>query len=384
MCGDFKEFYRLYQINEPYPLFITTDSVLHTYHVIFNYLLQKTEKDHLVKLSKSLAEKMLKQSITLLKKIKEEKTYAAALKNVAYFGVAAGLLNGRLPSNIPKGARVMAQEEIQKINSAHGIDSSSILPYELDYSQFKPRGHYTRQPEMERYFKVMMWFGNVPLPFEIGGIYAEPVRADEQIVQSILMTYTLFSGDAIKEWNQLYEITSFFVGESDDLTPYDYLGLIEEVYGTRPDINSLWQDDKLELMLKKSEEAHQPLIGATIGGRLGRFKDVDDELIVVAPQFRFMGQRYILDSEIFYQLTYVGPEGNRPFPKGLDFPAALGSARAYDILTEDYREQDKWQGYLPHMEKMKEEIKNTDEKLWKKKHLHDMDMGTFQHNTGGS
>ena len=131
------------------------------------------------------------------------------MKNAAYFGVAAGLLNGRLPSNIPKGARVMAQEEIQKINSAHGIDSSSILPYELDYSQFKPRGHYTRQPEMERYFKVMMWFGNVPLPFEIGGIYAEPVRADEQIVQSILMTYTLFSGDAIKEWNQLYEITSF-------------------------------------------------------------------------------------------------------------------------------------------------------------------------------
>jgi len=368
--GDFKEFYRLYQINEPYPLFITTDSVLHTYHVIFNYLLQKTEKDHLVKLSKSLAEKMLKQSITLLKKIKEEKTYAAALKNVAYFGVAAGLLNGRLPSNIPKGARVMAQEEIQKINSAHGIDSSSILPYELDYSQFKPRGHYTRQPEMERYFKVMMWFGNVPLPFEIGGIYAEPVRADEQIVQSILMTYTLFSGDAIKEWNQLYEITSFFVGESDDLTPYDYLGLIEEVYGTRPDINSLWQDDKLELMLKKSEEAHQPLIGATIGGRLGRFKDVDDELIVVTPQFRFMGQRYILDSEIFYQLTYVGPEGNRPFPKGLDFPAALGSARAYDILTEDYREQDKWQGYLPLMEKMKEEIKNTDEKLWKEKNIY--------------
>ncbi len=369
--SNYKEFYELYKINQTYPLFITTDSVLHTYHVIFDYLLQKVEKTHLIKLCETLAQKMLKQSISLLKAIKEEKTRTAALKNVAYFGVAVRLLNKRYPINMPREARKMAEQEIQKINSAQGIQHSSIFPYELDYSQFKPRGHYTRQPELERYFKAMMWFGNVMLPFEIGGIYADqPIRADEQIVQSILMTYALFSGDAIKEWNQLYEITSFFVGESDDLNPYGYHELIEEVYGTNLDINSLWQEEKLKLMLEKSEEIHKPLIGATLSGRLGSPKNVDGRLIVVAPQFRFMGQRYILDSEVFYQLTYVGPEGERPFPKGLDFPAALGSTRAYDILTKDYKEQDKWPGYLPSMEKMKEKIKNTDDKLKKEKNAY--------------
>lgn len=368
--SNYKEFYELYKI-QSYPLFITTDSVLHTYHVIFDYLLQKVEKTHLIKLCETLAQKMLKQSISLLKAIKEEKTRTAALKNVAYFGVAVRLLDKRYPINMPREAREMAEQEIRKINSAEGINYSSIFPYELDYSQFKPRGHYTRQPEMERYFKAMMWFGNVPLPFEIGGIYADqPIRADEQIVQSILMTYALFSGDAIKEWDQLYEITSFFVGESDDLNPYDYRKLIEEVYGTNFDIKSLWQNDKLGLMLKKSEEVHQPLIGATMGGRLGSLKNADGRLIAVAPQFRFMGQRYILDSEVFYQLTYVGPEGDRPFPKGLDFPAALGSTRAYDILTKDYKEQDKWPGYLSSMEKMKEKIKNTDDELWKEKNAY--------------
>ena len=89
-----------------------------------------------------------------------------------------------------QGARVMAREEIQKINSAHGIDSS-VLPYELDYSQFKPQNHYTRRPEMERYFKVMMWFGNVRFPLKSRYMLNVGLMNESR---SILMTYTLFSG----------------------------------------------------------------------------------------------------------------------------------------------------------------------------------------------
>ena len=33
------------------------------------------------------------------------------------------------------------------------------FPYDLDYSQFTIRGHYTRTEDFGRYFKAMMWYG---------------------------------------------------------------------------------------------------------------------------------------------------------------------------------------------------------------------------------
>ena len=30
-----------------------------------------------------------------------------------------------------------------------------------DYSQYIPRGHYTRSEELKKYFKAMMWYGRL-------------------------------------------------------------------------------------------------------------------------------------------------------------------------------------------------------------------------------
>ena len=35
-----------------------------------------------------------------------------------------------------------------------------MLGYIEDYSQYKPRGHYTRSETLEKYFKAMMWYGH--------------------------------------------------------------------------------------------------------------------------------------------------------------------------------------------------------------------------------
>ena len=32
----------------------------------------------------------------------------------------------------------------------------------IDYSQYILRGHYTRNETLERYFRAMMWYGQVP------------------------------------------------------------------------------------------------------------------------------------------------------------------------------------------------------------------------------
>ena len=39
-----------------------------------------------------------------------------------------------------------------------GIDGSE---YKEDYGQYKPRGHYTRSEDLQRYFQAMMWYGRI-------------------------------------------------------------------------------------------------------------------------------------------------------------------------------------------------------------------------------
>ena len=54
--------------------------------------------------------------------------------------------------------------------------------------------------------------------------------------------------------------------------------------------------------------------------------------------FRFMGQRYTLDADIFQRLIYrevkENKAGERRLPQGLDIPAAMGSQEAVAILKD--------------------------------------------------
>ncbi|MCL2319203.1 MAG: DUF3160 domain-containing protein, partial [Treponema sp.] len=59
------------------------------------------------------------------------------------------------------------QDEIDKINKAAGFGVSSIVPMEEDYSQYKIRGHYTKNGVLGAYFRALMWYGRIN--FNLGG-----------------------------------------------------------------------------------------------------------------------------------------------------------------------------------------------------------------------
>ncbi|HID07344.1 MAG TPA: DUF3160 domain-containing protein, partial [Armatimonadetes bacterium] len=139
------------------PSFVTIDSALHLYHLVFMFTLRRLEERKLFPLVCKLTDAMLKQSIRTYKSISDAKLKRAALRNVAYFGVAARLL--RLKSPIPKEAKSMVARELQLIGELAGWERGAIFPYKFDYSQFRPRGHYTRNENLKRYFKGMMWYG---------------------------------------------------------------------------------------------------------------------------------------------------------------------------------------------------------------------------------
>jgi hypothetical protein len=223
------------------PNFITTDSVLQVYHVFYDYTLRNLESSSLFKTVDELTDSMLKKSIQIYKDVKNPKVKIAAMKNIAYFGTAALALNKSLPSDMPAEAEDLAQKEYSLIKAKSGFAQSVIFPFRLDYSQFEPRGHYTRSDDFKRYFTAMMWYGLTPFP-----LYKDKdqmVRNEEQTMQALLVTYSLFmkkdGTQDITDWEKIYEPTSFYVGKSDDLTIYDYRNLLLKVYGDNPNIEKL-------------------------------------------------------------------------------------------------------------------------------------------------
>lgn len=349
-----EQLFYIYEDNEykDIPSFITTDSVLQVYHIFYDYTLRTLENEKLLGLVEEMTTQMLKNSIDIYNRLEDKEMKKIQLKNIAFFSTAQLALEKELPEGVPEEAKRIALEELDKINAHSGFQKSSLFPYDLDYSQFTIRGHYTRSKDFERYFKAMMWYGQAPFPlyFDKGDKDVER-RNIEQTLQALLITYSLYADkESYNKWENIYEPTNFFVGSSDDLSIYQYGELLFKVYGKNPDLNKLNDKKKLDELYKEADKLPEPKIQA-------KYTSVTTP---VGKQFRFMGQRYVLDAEIIQEL--VKPI-ERPIPSGLDVMGVLGSERAKEIQLAKEENQD-WEDYPVEFDRLKDKFAKIPEKQW--------------------
>ena len=347
-----EQLFYIYEDNEykGIPSFITTDSVLQVYHIFYDYTLRVLESEKLLALAEELTEEMLVESIKVYEKLEDEELKAAGLKNIAFFATAQLALEKELPANVPEEAKEIAESEMVNINAHEGFKASTLYPhYDLDYSQFTPRGHYTRSEDLTRYFKALMWYGQVPFPL----YFEDEDRNTEQTLQALLITYTIYSDkETFQKWENIYEPTNFFVGSSDDLGIYEYGEILFQVYGEELDLNSLNQEDKLDEFYQLADKLPEPKIK-------GKYTTVR---IPTGKQFRFMGQRYLFDSDIIQEL--VEPMV-RPVPSGLDVMAVMGSKAALEIQLEK-EENQHWDMYESEVLRLKDKFAALNNDDWMK------------------
>lgn len=347
-----EQLFYIYEQNEylKVPSFITTDSVLQVYHIFFDYSLRTLEAEKLMNPLQNLTSSMLNKSVTLYNEIKNQEVKKAALKNIAFFAIAQKLLENDPPANIPTEAQNFINSELELIEKTAGFMKSPIFDFQVDYSQFKPRGHYTRSKDLEKYFKAMMWYGLIPMP-----LLEEEEIAKDTTAQALLITYSIFSDvngkSDIDLWETLYEPTTFYVGSADDLTIYDYKDLLVTVYGEKPNLETLLEQKNIDKLFEESKKLSEPKIQQA-------WSSVNTP---VGKQFRFMGQRYIPDSEILQKLVDYD---KRPFPKGLDVMGVLGSDRAYDLLINKYKENQTWDKYEGKFSSLKQQFTNLPDATW--------------------
>jgi Protein of unknown function (DUF3160) len=333
VAGQYREFYQIYEQwrYSDIPVFVTTDSVYHVYHLLFDKMLRDLETVHFIADLKSLSSTMLTTTYQQYQALLGTALEEPARRNVAYFAVATQLLG--LQDPVPAEVTDLVTAELALINSASSEAISPIwdrpdLPPDQKlievYGQYTPRGHYTRSEDLKKYFKAMMWYGR--LTFRLNDDFE--TRRALLVTQAVRSAAPADGTTALTLWENIYEPTVFIVGKADDLGYLEYGALSDQVFGPNPDLGK-FADAALFAQFKQATESLPPPQVNSMWVWI--WQDQQQ----VTKGFRFMGQRFTLDAYVFGQVIWrkVGTlDKPRGLPKALDFFAAMGSDEAYSIL----------------------------------------------------
>ncbi len=311
-------FHTAYEGNtyESYPLFVTTDVAYHTWHLIFSKVLREAEQQAMLPILEDLVLGLLDAA-----EIQEAELASGPLADHAarvreWLQAAATLLGLDVG---PIGAR--AEAEVARALDAAELATSPVTSFGecvptvspagcVDYTLFRPRGHYNRSEDLQRYFRTMSLLG------QSGFFLDQP----DSLMLGVLVA-RLLDGDAAltEEWRQIYEPTAFLVGLADDYTPFELAAVAAEV-----------TPDGVNVPIELSD----PAALRDLAQRLLASRNVG--INPEAASVRVMGARFVVDSYILDQLTWpnVGeepPELRRAKPSPLDVAASFGSEYAYAI-----------------------------------------------------
>ncbi|MFH1126270.1 MAG: DUF3160 domain-containing protein, partial [Candidatus Altiarchaeota archaeon] len=387
--------------NREIPIFITTDSLLHLYHIQFDETLRIIEEREFYDYAWNISLKLLDKNVEGYRN-SDGDVKEAYRRNIGFLTVALILLqpqgnqtcmdekdwqcvndeskfkkeeyykyndfsgffsknckdygNGIVGCNInsmPNYPASLIEGELDLIGAHEGFSKSPLFNYTEDYSQYLPRGHYTRSEKLKNYFKAFMWYGRMSFLLKNSSIIDEQ-SARIQTMQASLIATQIRSDESIqKMWDRIYGVTAFYVGFSDDLGPYEYNEALNKVFGTKFTPSQM-DDSKLWSLREEIAKYRSPQIyGGTgdceviPGSRASILQCLE-----ATKGFRMMGQRFIPDSYMFQNLVNSGNVGfytggvpvpftygmtdggpTRVFPRGLDVMALLGSKRAMELLN---------------------------------------------------
>jgi len=360
--------------NKVTPVFITTDLAAHANHLVFDKLLQYCEEDF-----------FFPQLITVvnayIKAIEQKKGQipdAVYNTSIFYFQTAQALL-ALAPKRFEEGynsivykdvdaAVVLSNypqqvvKEIEKINNASVfVDSAAFPGMKEDYSQYKVRGHYTKNGVLGAYFRALMWFGRIN--FNLGGETKEAKEAAKTLapVALLITDITENSPEIKKIWQSLFDPITEIIGASDDISFYELAPLWNKIKGAG---FMQWYNDsaKLETFVSKNyKELRAPAISGS-----SLFKGVHDggnapEERSAPTGWRLFGQRYTLDSEIHH---FVSPPRvmMRNMVSGLDIMKVFGSKAADRFLrVSDYT---KYPGLEKVLNLLQQNMTNIKDDYW--------------------
>ena len=327
----FEQPFSLYEMNQ-YTFgnsFITTDSIVHLYHIIYLGMMEEMEQNSLKQKFIALSKNCLDNAINDYKEAKGDDKNLT-LRNAALFLCALDLLEADYDDEVPSEVRDLADKELENIK-AEGNAVSNITGEEIDYSQFKARGNYTKNENLKKYFKVNMLYSQELVQLENPD---ESINL-EALKQAILISRTMLKDEtSFKLWQDIYKPISFLVENTEDTTPIDIYKSISTATKENT-IEAVLADNVVNAVADEIKNKENPKIKPDSG-----------------KVFAFLPQRAVVDNTWLQNLVDTRPQSQRPVVSGVDLMALLGNSLA-ERLTLTNEDNLKWDEFKEKYEETK-------------------------------
>ena len=330
------------------PNFVTADSLLHLFHSSYDGLLRELEVEKFLPRLIDVSNAMAAKSLEDYNDAKDLMVKELAMKNTAYFVLAAKLFGAETSGELPQEVKDLVDKEYKNIEAMSKADSN-LVAKAVDYSQFKPRGHYTRSEELKKYFRGVMLFSQEAMIFydDLGN----PI--DENIIQGLMMAKNLIGDEeSFKKWEDVNDSVNFLVENSEDVDPY----LMGQVYFSHfnkdTGVDKLADEKNLEKVYKTLDQLPKP--------KIQYYEDTS---------FRFMPQRAVLDNVWAQNLLDTDRPSKRPLYSGLDIAALLGSKEAEEMVLADEQNK-KWDEFEKRYKEAKDMAKVLDDEKEGRKNVY--------------
>ncbi len=264
----------------------------------------------------------------------------AARANRAFLAVLLNLLDGTEASADDKLGAV----ELAQIRAASAVGKSELLSQTIDYSQFRPRGHYTRTPELSRYFQAVRYAGAALFYVkESAATGIDAAAADRLTRQALLLAHWIHSDAATLQRFEKFEARrTWLFGPAEDLTLAD----LDAAVAQSP--HAATAELRKKLLARAKVTGRQPMIFAGVidpqhlesgvsardaltGWRLLPGSFTPDG--AAAQQLVYDRVGKFLGDGTPVSLTTVNGTPVKGFPLGLEIMALLGSADAAKKLA---------------------------------------------------
>jgi len=319
-------YHRIYEHDQP--VFITADSVLHAFHKSYDNMLAELETHVMIGALEEVLSGMAAH-VEAASEAHEGDVLHEAVRDADVF-VAVGrtllLSKPTAPSQPENAERVRAIVAAIDAQQPHRLTLFGRARDE-DFTQLRPRGHYTKTEALERYFRAMMWLGRTEL--EVAGRGVQP----GELAGAVALHELLSRSGQLARWRAIDELIQTFVGEADSLT----MPQLDALLSSRRTGSPLAHGELKALQDRIARSG----LGAQAINSQPRAAWVDATAPTPLPSsFSFFPQRFTVDSWVLSQLVFdrarhEGVAIDRQIPSGVDVAfAALGNDGAAPVLAE--------------------------------------------------
>ena len=282
------------------PVYFTADAIAHALHASFDDILAELERAYLVDSLETLVDELRARLATL-----KDADATARADLELYLGVAAALLSEDAVASEAKpqpGMPAAALELAAQLRKATGTTTIALFgaPMKIDESMFKPRGHYSYDPLLQRYFRAFTWLGRTELVLATREDN-KSWEVNRRALAAARLLRRCFSPRAQTAWTTVDRTLGGFVGPPDSMS----------FPGLGAGLDALHSDDAAAVAAAFEGAAQQHILSQL--QRPGQH----------SISFIALGQRYVFDSDVLGSLVYGALPQRRMMPSPLDVGAAV-------------------------------------------------------------